>query len=212
MFHDVRFPTAISRGSSGGPEFRTQIQSAISGHETRNARWSQSRRRYNAGYGVRSLPDLHAVIAFFEARHGRLYGFRWRDHADNSSSLPGQSTSPQDMVIGTGDGSTLNFQLSKRYQSDGAFSGMRLITKPIDGTVRVAIDGQELVFSTDFAVNHLTGVVTFPMASPPAAGAVITAGFEFDTPVRFESDHLDVSLSDFSHGSIPNIALVELRE
>ena len=72
-FDDIRFPVGISRGSSGGPERRTEVVTTASGHEQRNTRWADSRRRYNAGFGVKSLDDIHAVVAFFEERRGRLY-------------------------------------------------------------------------------------------------------------------------------------------
>ena len=78
-FHEVRFPVDISLGSSGGPERSTEIVTLGSGHEQRNQRWSLSRRKFDAGYGVKGLDALHDVIAFFEARRGPLFGFRFRD-------------------------------------------------------------------------------------------------------------------------------------
>ena len=51
-FDNVRFPVAISRGLAGGPERRTDVVMTASGREERNARWANSRRKYNAGYGV----------------------------------------------------------------------------------------------------------------------------------------------------------------
>src|SRR5262245_64460923 len=110
-FHEIRFPTAIAFGARGGPERRTEIVTLGSGHEERNARWADSRRRYNAGYGVRSLDDLHAVVAFFEERRGRLYGFRWRDRIDFKSSAPGAAVTPLDQALGVGNGVTAAFQL-----------------------------------------------------------------------------------------------------
>jgi uncharacterized protein (TIGR02217 family) len=104
MFHEVRFPTAISLGAQGGPERRTDIVTVGSGHEQRNARWAHSRRSWNAGYGVRSLDDLDLVVAFFEERRGRLYGFRWKDAADWKSCAPAATPSAADQTIGTGTG------------------------------------------------------------------------------------------------------------
>lgn len=103
-FHEVRFPTGISRGAQGGPERRTDVVLLGSGFEERNSRWADSRRSFNAGYGLRSLDDLHAVIAFFEERRGRLYGFRWRDHSDWKSCVPSGQPSAMDQVVGIGDG------------------------------------------------------------------------------------------------------------
>ena len=117
MFHDTRFPTAISRAAHGGPERRTDVVVLGSGAEERNARWADSRRTYNAGYGIKSLDDLHAVIAFFEERRGRLHGFRWRDPTDFKSCPPESTPSALDQQIGTGDGTSAVFQLSKTYVS-----------------------------------------------------------------------------------------------
>ena len=99
MFHDIRFPTAISRASHGGPERRTDVVVLGSGAEERNARWADSRRSYNAGYGVKSLNDLHAVIAFFEERRGRLHGFRWRDPSDWKSCPPESKTNALFVIV-----------------------------------------------------------------------------------------------------------------
>lgn len=209
-FHEVRFPTAISRGAQGGPERRTDVVVLGSGHEERNARWADSRRSYNAGYGVKSLDDLHTVIAFFEERRGRLYGFRWRDHLDWKSCQPQQAITAGDQAIGTGTGSRSAFQLMKKYGS--AFAPWsREIRKPVEGTVRIAVAGVEKTAGTQFTVDGATGIVTFLPGHVPAAGQAVTAGFEFDVPVRFDTDRLEISLSGFQHGAIPNIPILEVR-
>jgi uncharacterized protein (TIGR02217 family) len=209
-FHEARFPTAIAFGSAGGPERRTEIVTLGSGHEERNARWADSRRRYNAGYGIRSLDDLHAVIAFFEERRGRLYGFRWRDRVDFKSSAPGVVVAPGDQALGEGDGSVAAFQLVKRYGSAYA-PWSRTIRKPVAGTVRVAVAGVEKAEGSAWTCDPATGVVTFAEGAIPADGAAVTAGFEFDVPVRFDTDHLDINLTSFAAGDIPAIPLVEIR-
>ncbi len=209
-FHEVRFPTAIGRGSTGGPERRTEIVVLGSGAEERNTRWAHSRRRYNAGYGVKTLDQLHAVIAFFEERRGRLHGFRWKDHADFKSCPPQGTPSPLDQEIGVGDGETAAFQLVKAYGT-GATKYVRTIAKPVAGSVRVAVAGVEKTAGTDFTVAATTGVVTFLGASIPGADEIVTAGYEFDVPVRFESDQLTVNLSAFQGGEIPDISVVEVR-
>src|SRR5690606_5919399 len=137
-FHEVRFPDDISRGARGGPERRTQIVELASGDEERNASWANSRRRYDVAYGIRRADDLAAVVAFFEARNGRLHGFRFKDWADFKSCLPSQVPSATDQQIGTGDGTTTQFQLVKCYTS-GAQSWTRSIAKPVTGSVRVAL-------------------------------------------------------------------------
>ncbi len=205
-FHDVRFPDDISRGARGGPERRTQIVELASGDEERNASWANSRRRYDAAYGIRRADDLAAVVAFFEARNGRLYGFRWKDWADYKSCLPSQTPAATDQTIGTGDGTTTDFQLVKAYSS-GVQTWTRTITKPVAGTVKIAIDGVKQ--TTGWTVDTTTGIVSFTTA--PAAGAAITAGFEFDVPVRFDTDTLDVTLDIERLGSITSIPLIEVR-
>ncbi len=204
-FHEIRFPASIARGSTGGPQRPTEIVSLVSGHEERNSRWAQSRRHYNAGFGIRSIDDLHAVVAFFEARRSRLHGFRWKDHADYKSCPPQQQVSATDQHIATGDGTSVTFQLVKTY-GDGAADYQRVISKPLDGTVVVAVDG---VIEAGATVDPATGLVTLPVS--PVAGAVITAGFEFDVPVRFDTDRLEINISHFEAGQIPDIPLVELR-
>ena len=209
-FHEVRFPTSISRGAQGGPERRTDVVVLGSGFEERNSRWADSRRSYNAGYGVTSLDSLHAVIAFFEERRGRFHGFRWRDHADWKSGPPGAATTALDQEIGVGDGTTRAFQLRKTYGAEHA-PYAREIRKPVAGTVKIAVDGVTRTAGTHFTVDATTGVVTFEESATPGNGAVVTAGFEFDVPVRFDTDKLDINLSGFASGAIPNIPIVEIR-
>ena len=209
LFHDTRFPSAISRASQGGPERRTDVVTLGSGFEERNARWADSRRSYNAGYGVRSLDDLHAVVAFFEERRGRVTGFRWRDHADWKSGPPSATPAATDQRIGTGDGTTARFQLIKTYGSTFA-PWARTIAKPVAGTVRVAVDGI-LQPAANVDIDHATGLITFRAGHIPAAGKLVTAGFEFDVPVRFDTDKLDIALQGFTHGAIPHIPIVEVR-
>ena len=205
-FHEVRFPDNISRGARGGPERRTQIVELASGDEERNASWVNSRRRYNAAYGIRRADDLAVVVAFFEARNGRLYGFRWKDWGDYKSCLPSGSPAPTDQVIGVGDGTTMAFQLVKAYAS-GSQTWARTIAKPVAGTVVVALDG--VTQASGWSIDTTTGLVTFTTA--PANGVAITAGFEFDVPVRFDTDQLDVTHDIERLGSITSIPLIEVR-
>ncbi len=209
-FHEIRFPTAISRGATGGPERRTDVVALGSGHEERNSRWADSRRSYNAGYGIKTLDDLHAVIAFFEERRGRLYGFRWKDHADFRSCPPTVTPIAIDQTLGVGDGETSAFQLVKRYGATHA-PWSRRITKPVTGTVLVAVGGTLISLDTAAILDPATGILTFAPEHIPAEGAIVTAGFEFDVPVRFDTDKLEVSLQGFSHGAIPSIPIVEVR-
>lgn len=209
-FHEIRFPTNISLGATGGPERRTDVVVLGSGFEERNSRWADSRRAYNAGYGVKTLDQVHEVIAFFEERRGRLYGFRWKDHSDWRSSPPEQAPTALDQLLGSGDGVTTTFQLRKRYGSDFA-PWWRRITKPVTEGVTVAVAGVACTDGVDFVVDPSSGVVAFLPGHIPADGAAVTAGFTFDVPVRFDTDKLEISLSGFRHGAVPSIPLVEIR-
>ena len=205
-FHEVRFPDNISRGARGGPERRTQVVELASGDEERNASWANSRRRYDVAYGIRHADDLAAVVAFFEARNGRLHGFRYKDWADYKSCLPSQAITATDQQIGTGTGSQQTFQLGKRYAS-GAQTWVRTVAKPVAGTVRVALGTVEQL--SGWTLDAATGVITFTAA--PAGGVIVRAGFEFDVPVRFDSDTLDMTLDFERLGSITAIPLLEIR-
>lgn len=207
-FHEALFPTDVSLGARGGPERRTEIVTTGSGREERNQRWSRSRRKWNAGYGVRRLAQIEAVIAFFEERRGRLYGFRWRDPVDHRSCAAGAQPDPLDQVLGQGDGARPEFQLVKRY--GGTFEPYaREILKPVAGSVRIAVGGVEKAAS-HFTADIATGRVVFAPAHVPAAGAVVTAGFVFDTPARFDADYLEVDVASFEAGEIPDIPLIEI--
>lgn len=205
-FHETQFPPSISYGSKGGPRRITQIVSLKSGYEERNQSWKHSRRKYDAGVGLRNMGDIHDVIDFWEARSGALYGFRWKDWADYRSARGRSAITATDQVLGAGTGSLTTFQLVKRYANAGT-EYVRLIRKPVIGSVVVARNG--VVAGTGWTLDPITGVITF--ATAPANGVVVTAGFEFDVPVRFESDELEISLDAFEAGSVPTIGVIEIR-
>lgn len=207
-FHEVRFPPSLSFGSVGGPERRTEVVTLANGYEERNTPWAHSRRRYDAGVAMRSLDDIETLIAFFEARQGQLYGFRWKDWSDFKSGLPSKEVDYQDQRIAEGDGVSTAFQLVKRYRS-GEQSYARPIVKPVIGSVRIGLHGDALVETVHYTVDATTGIVTF--ADPPAAGAEITAGFEFDVPVRFDTDRIQTSVASFQAGDAPSVPVVEVR-
>jgi uncharacterized protein (TIGR02217 family) len=203
-FDEVQFPPEISMGSTGGPERQTSIVILGSGAEARNARWLNSRRSYDIGYGMRSDNDLHTVIAFFEARNARLRGFRFKDWSDYKSCGPTSTPSATDQPLGTGSITPMSYQLKKTYTS-GSQSWVRTIMKPVAGTILAAVNG---VATGAFTVDTTTGILTF--TAPPAAGAVLTWGGEFDTPVRFDTDKLVINMRDYRAGQIQSIPLMEL--
>lgn len=207
-FHEVRFPLRVSLSTSGGPVRRTDIVNLSNGREARNQRWANSRRSYDAGSGVKSLADLYAVLEFFEARGGQLSGFRFRDPLDFTSSGPGRAVTALDQGIGTGDGATSSFQLVKTYgDAKGVWS--RTISKPVASSVKLSVDGAVLPVAA-YTCDETTGVVTFFHDHIPVSGAAIRAGFEFDVPVRFDTDRIEINLEAFNAGRIPSIPLLEI--
>ncbi|MTH77209.1 DUF2460 domain-containing protein [Paracoccus aestuariivivens] len=207
-FHEVSFPANLSFGCVGGPERRTEIVAMTNGHEERRSPWAHSRRRYDAGMGLRSLDDVAKLIAFFEARAGQLHGFRWKDWADYKSATPSAYVSAMDQKLGRGDGVRKAFTLHKSYRS-GPAQYLRPIVKPVQGTVLVAVGGVELRDTLDYSVDPASGIVSF--LAPPEDGAEVTAGFEFEVPVRFDTDRIAVSVASFQAGDLPQVPVVEVR-
>ena len=199
QFHEVSLPMPLALAASGGPERRVEVVPLAGGGEARNAVWAGSRRRWDVGSAVTDFTTLQALIAFFEARGGRLHGFRFRDRLDDRSGPPGASVTPLDQLIGTGDGETASFSLVKAYGD-----WQRRIWKPVAGSVRIAVDGTEVAAGVDTG----TGLVT--LAEAPADGRGGDGGFVFDCPVRFDTDRLDVNLEAFGAGRVIRVSLVEL--
>jgi uncharacterized protein (TIGR02217 family) len=207
-FHEVRFPANLSFGSVGGPERRTEVVTLANGFEERNSPWAHSRRRYDAGLGMRSLDDVELLVAFFEARRGQVFGFRWKDWSDYKSSPASKTPAFTDQVIGIGDGETASYKLAKTYSS-GVGAYKRPIAKPVSGTVTVGIQREEVHEAVHWSIDLATGVISFEV--PPAQGVEITAGFEFDVPVRFDIDRIQTSVASFRAGDVPNVPVVEVR-
>lgn len=205
-FHDVSLPLTLAIGVSGGPELMSDVVRLASGAESRNARWSGSRRRWEVGGAAMRADAAHELLAFFEARRGKVHGFRFRDPVDWKSCAPGGVVSALDQPLGVGDGETVTFQLVKRYASGGAWAE-RVVRKPVAASVVVAVDGET---TTEFEVDEASGVVTFDAA--PRDGAVVTAGFAFDVPVRFDTDRLDMALLGNDAVRVLRAPLVEIAE
>ena len=201
-FVDADFPIAIGQEASVSPSFSTNVVTSISGHEYRNANWSEARLRFDAGPGVRGESELAILIDFFRARRGRAVGFRFRDPFDYSSAALDAPPLPSDQNLGIGDGARMRFALRKYY---GEVE--RRISRPVAGTVRVAVGGAERASGWTLAAG---GNVVFAVA--PATGAVVSAGFLFDVPVRFGEDRLDINRVSFAAGEAPSVPLVEIRE
>jgi uncharacterized protein (TIGR02217 family) len=214
-FHEVRFPTGIGYGSSGGPSFNTSIIENDSGHEERIARWENARRIFNAKWGIKSYDDLYDVYKFFIAMQGALSGFRFKDWIDFTSAANGRDAyAEDDVTIAQGDGTETDFQLIKKY-AYGNVTRTRNIQKPVDGEIAVAVNGVSQTLGSDYTMDHTTGIITFDAGSIPANGHDITAGYEFDVPVRF-GEGIDrgmrISLDHFDSGNIPDIPLYEIKD
>ena len=207
-FHEIQFPPKLSFGSVGGPERRTEIVTLANGHEERNSPWAHARRRYDAGVGLRSLDDVAQLIAFFEARAGQVHAFRWKDWADHKSCLPSHQVGALDQNLGRGDGVKRVWQLQKTYRSGDNFY-TRVIRKPVAGTVQVAVDGVALAEGLHWNVNTATGEISFVDA--PDQGVEVSAGFEFDVPVRFDTNLIQTSVASFQAGDLVSVPVVEVR-
>ncbi len=206
-FHDVKLSTRLSYGSRGGPERRTEISTLASGFEKRNTPWEQARRKYNLNAGPRPFSELYELLEFFEARKGRLCGFRWRDWLDHQSASIDTLISPLDQECHPADSDRRVFLLQKQYGTV-IHPAVRRIFKPVENTVKVAVDAIELS-QQEFTIDHTIGTITCVTKVPD--NKTVTAGFEFDVPVRFDTDFLDIQFSDNNAALVQNVPLVEIR-
>jgi uncharacterized protein (TIGR02217 family) len=205
-FDDILFPLEIGRQASATPEFSTQIVTTLSGHEIHNSDWADARQNYDVGPGVRSEEELGILLSFFRARRGAARGFRFRDPFDNSSAGMTEPPTALDQFLGTGDGLRTIFPLVKIYGDGGTEERQqRRITRPITASVQIAVDGESAIGWTVDGGN-----IIFETA--PIAGAAITAGFQFDVPVRFAEDRIEVNRFSFGAGEVASVLLTEIKE
>lgn len=196
-FDEVQFPVDIAYGSSGGPEFSTNVVMLQNGYEKRNSNWSVARARYNVAHGVKTQAQLDALIAFFRARKGKARGFRFKDWSDYK--IVGQ-------VIDTGNAIKTEFQIIKNYTS-GGITEARIVRKIVSGTVQVYVDA--VLQTSGVTIDYNTGKITF--STPPANGGIISLDAEFDVPVRFDTDRLSASLDNYGTHSWLDIPVLEIR-
>lgn len=203
-FHNERLPDDVERGAIGGPEFNVTIASGFSGFEKRNANWDQARGSWNLAYGVQNKIGYTRLIDFWYARGGPLHSFPFKDWADFQIAQQN---------IGTTDGSTATFPIFKRYTS-GAFTFDRTITKPVSGTVRVFVNSIEITEGAgagQFQVDLLTGIITLGATLAAQSGTPVEVICEFNVPVRFDQQKLDVRLLWEQAGNLPDIIVIEVR-
>ena len=196
-FHEVQFPNDIAYGATGGPEFATSVVATASGFEQRNINWSAARGRWDVASGLKKQTQLDTLVAFFRARKGRAHGFRFKDWTDFKATA---------QALGTGNGTITTFQLIRTYSSGGA-TDVRTITKPVAGTVKVYLAGVQQM--SGWSVNTTTGIITF--TTPPANSVAVSADYEFDVPVRFDTDRIAVSVASFQAGDLPQVPVLEVR-
>ena len=206
-FIEHRFPEDISYGSTGGPEYSTNILTTISGHEKRNVNWLHARRKYNVMHGVKTKEQMDILLAFFHNCHGKATGFRYKDWSDFNANL---------QLLATADGTERSFQLIKTYEL-GANIVTRKITKPVYNSVQIFAKSKnnnlrganELFKISDFSVDYSNGTIEF--IKPPASGLQLFATFEFDVPARFDTDLLKASFDDYGTHSWSDISIIEIK-
>jgi uncharacterized protein (TIGR02217 family) len=203
-FLETRFFTDIRPEANGGPVYRTTVKQLRGGGERRNAMWADPLRSFNVSLGARDTDDIHDLLDFVADTEGAAHGFRLKDWSDFKSCPPRQTVTALDVPVGTGNGTTYWWRLNKPY---GA-SYQRRITKPVIGSLVVAVDGVA-VGPTVWFGDYVNGTIVFK--NPPLGGAVITAGFEFDVPVRFTDDATDISMLAHKLAGSANIAIQEVR-
>ncbi|MEE9432792.1 MAG: DUF2460 domain-containing protein [Sphingorhabdus sp.] len=204
-FDDVVFPLEIGRQASALAQFSTNIVATLSGHESRNSDWADARQSYDVSPGIRSESEVGILLDFFRARHGSAKGFRFRDPFEHSSSAMTGTPGTGDQEIGVGDGVQTEFALIKQYGA-GDERQMRRITRPVTDSAVIAIDG---IPASGWTLGE-QGIIIFETA--PEEGALVTAGFLFDVPVRFAEDLIEINRATFLAGEIPSVALIEVRE
>lgn len=197
---EFEFPRKLALQALGGPGYSTTVNPGFSGYEQRNQNWAQARAQYSVSFENKPLAEWSAFEAMFHATRGMANAFRLFDPGDYSGT--GQ-------FIGTGDGVTQDFQLQKTYTfviSD--YEVVRPVQKVItslvptyqgnvltdtlvvydNGSVRSHNPGYIAGGGVQYTLNANTGVVHF--ITPPTAGHVITADFQYHIPVRFDLDTL----------------------
>lgn len=204
-FHDVQFPPCISYGSRGGPRFKTTVLELSSGNEKRNIDWQKMRAEYDVAHGIKTKEEMDELRAFFYARRGRAYAFRFKDWGDFTLAR---------QVIGATNGALATFQIYKRYTS-GGFSYDRDLIKIVADTTRVWVNNVEIdagAAGDEFAVNLTTGIVTIGATLAATSAQDVEVSCEFDVPVRFETDVLAASHDFYNVESWDQIMLREVRD
>lgn len=218
LFHNIRLPKEVEKGAHGGAMFNTTVTQLSSGDEARNINWSADLQEWDIGYGIQTEVDFYIARAFFKARRGRGYGFRFKDWSD--FNVPDVASGLVYETIGLGDGANKDFQSVKTYEPSGPLPYVRTLTRLVDGayvdsdtgsnvtnTIKIYLNG--VLQSSGFTVST-TGLIHF--TSAPGMNVIVGLAAEFDIPSRFNVDKFDLSLALFNAGTIQSLPIIEIRD
>lgn len=203
-FDEVVFPEDVSWGSSGGPTFKTQVYESFRGYEKRNVDWKSPIMEFNVAYGIKTDAQMTEVIKFFNARQGKLRGFRYKNWA-NYQILNGN--------IAVGDGINTRLPLIRTYGVAATQTYKRLY-KIVQGSVTgVAVGSRTLVEGVDFVIDYNGGEIVLVNGQPPGLGIPVRAAtLEFDEPVRFDVDSLQIVIDGYNNNSLTRLPLTGIRD
>lgn len=203
-FHEVRLPDEIEQGATGGPRFKTNVIVLASGHERRNIEWEVTRGIWDIAYDTSEKDFYETVITFFYARQGQAHGFRFKDWTDFEMAR---------QIIGATDGSLATFQTFLRYSS-GGIDYDRTLNKLVSGSVQVWVNNVSIAEgggASQFAVNLNTGLITIGSTLAAQSGTDVEVLCEFDVPVRFSSDELNLAAFQEAVAHVDPILIEEIR-
>lgn len=207
-FHNVSLPDGFEFGSAFGGGFTTVVQETSTGHEVRLARQSQVRHRYRLRKELQTQDEALALKTFALGRRGALHSFRLKDWSDYTTATNGTAAPTMlDQVIGVGDGSETQFQMTKTYDVSGDEPYVRVIELPVAGTIVAAVAG----VSAGATITNPGGLVT--LSAAPTLGQIVTAGCQFQVPARFgaETDAWNALQADaFEVWSLQQLECIEV--
>lgn len=198
------FPKCPSFGYTSTPQYSVTITRSASGHERRNRNWARPLLRFDCTVGPRAEEDIQELLEFYHAVGGAEVGFRFNDGVDYKTCFVNETRTMMDQVLEPNDDSPEVYQLTKGYTA-GTRTQLRVIYKPIQGTVLVSNNGVLRTEGLDYVIDYATGRMTIDF-SP----GVVRWGGHFDVPVRFDSE-FPVELVDKKIQSV-QFALAEIRD
>ena len=186
---------------------------AYSGKEERNQGWTYPLHSFSIDLGNRTQTELETLGDYYHAAAGRANTFNFTDPRDYKSCALSATPDDEDQSLHTATGGETSIQVIKNYTAGGV-TRVRKITRPKSGTLVVAIDTVSKTSGADYTVNYNTGVIT--LTTGLATGEEVTAGYEFYTPSRFNTDNLDfaINTANCNSGLIGSLSceILEVRE